>query len=101
MGQKFFHFLSLVVITLVSVVYVLFSFLVSMRVMSGGHIRLNDGADVSVVQWQLSCRPVLACWCYIVYLVCGGTVRQLRRCYERSVLGHMWSRAVLDGWVNR
>ena len=101
MGQKFFHFLSVVVITLVSVVYLLFSFLVSMHGMSGGHIRLNVGADVSVVQWQLSCRSVLACWCYIVYIVCGGTVRQLGRRYERSVLGHVWGRAVLDGWVNR
>ena len=72
-----------------------------LHVMSGGHIRLNDGAYVSVVQWQLSCRPVLAGQCYIVYIVRGGTVRQLGRCYERSVLGHVWCRAVLDGWVNR
>ena len=72
-----------------------------LHVMSGGHIRLNDGADVGVVQWQLSSRPVLAGRCYFVYIVRGRTVRQLRRCYERSVLGHMWSRAVLDGWVNR
>ena len=69
--------------------------------MSGGHIRLNNGADVSVMQWQLSCRPVLAGQCYIVYIVRGGTVRQLGRCYERSVLGHVCGRAVLDGWVNR
>ena len=72
-----------------------------LHVMSGGHIRLNDGADVGVVQWQLSSWPVLAGWCYIVYIVCGGTVRQLGRRYERSVLGHVWCGAVLDGWVNR
>ena len=70
-------------------------------IMSGGHIWLNVGADVSVVQWQLSCWPVLAGRCYVVYGVCGGTVRRLGRCYERSLLGHVWGRAVLDGWVNR